>query len=301
MLTLGYLAELFEKNRAAAQARVREFAVGGRPLAFNSRPAIMGVINLSPDSWYRESVCLTAGSALRRGKVLQAQGADIIDVGAESTLAHAARLDAAAQLAKLLPVIGALHSAGLAVSVETYEPGVARPCLDAGADVLNLTGAEHSEDLFRSVANHGAALILCYVQGRNVREVADFDFGPDPVAMMRDYFARRIELALRHGVEKIFLDPGLGFYYRNLQDSAARVRHQMTVFLNTFRLRSLGFPLCHALPHAFEYFADEVRCAEPFFAVLAALGGTDLFRTHEVPRTRAVLETLGAFAARKPD
>ena len=193
MLTLGYLAELFEKNRAAAQARVREFAVGGRHLAFNSRPAIMGVINLSPDSWYRESVCLRAGSALRRGKVLQAQGADIINVGAESTLAHAARLDAAAQLAKLLPVIGDLHSAGLAVSVETYEPAVARPCLDAGADVLNLTGAEHSEDLFRSVADHGAALILCYVQGRNVREVADFDFGPDPVAMMRDYFARRIE------------------------------------------------------------------------------------------------------------
>jgi len=276
---------------------VKEFAIGGRHLAFNSRSAIMGVINLSPDSWYRESVCLTARSALRRGKVLQAQGADIIDVGAESTLAHAARLDAAAQQTKLLPVIQALHSAGVAVSVETYQPAVTRACLDAGADVLNLTGTEHSEDLFRSVADHDAALILCYVQGRNVREVGDFAPGADPVAMMHDYFARRIELARRHGVEKILLDPGLGFYYPNLQDSAARVRHQMTVFLNTFRLRALGFPLCHALPHAFEYFGDEVRCAEPFFAVLAALGRTDLFRTHEVPRTRAVLETLGAFAA----
>lgn len=151
------------------------------------------------------------------------------------------------------------------------------------------------------VADHDAALILCYVQGKNVREVADFDGGPDPVAMMREHFARRIELALRHGVEKLFLDPGLGFYYRNLQDSAARVRHQMSVFLNTFRLRALGFPLCHALPHAFEYFGDEVRCAEPFFAVLAALGKTDLFRTHEVPRTRAVLETLGAFGGQKPE
>ena len=66
----------------------------------------------------------------------------------------------------------------------------------------------------------------------------------------------------------------------------------MTTFLNTFRLRALGFPVCHALPHAFEYFGDEVRCAEPFFAVLAALGKTDLFRTHEVPRVRAVLDTL---------
>lgn len=69
----------------------------------------------------------------------------------------------------------------------------------------------------------------------------------------------------------------------------------MTTFLQTFRLRELGFPVCHALPHAFEYFGEDVRCAEPFFAVLAALGKTDLFRTHEVPRVRAVLKTLGIF------
>jgi dihydropteroate synthase len=113
--------------------------------------------------------------------------------------------------------------------------------------------------------------------------------------MMLDYFTRQIELALKCGAEKLLLDPGLGFYYRNLQDSAVRVRHQMSVFLNTFRLRTLGYPICHALPHAFEYFKEEVRCAEPFFAVLAALGKTDLFRTHEVPQTRAVLQTLGAW------
>jgi len=133
------------------------------------------------------------------------------------------------------------------------------------------------------------------VQGTNVREVGDFDLSADPVALMQDYFARQIETALHNGVEKILIDPGLGFYYRNLQDSTVRVRHQMTVFLNTFRLRTLGFPICHALPHAFEYFGEEVRCAEPFFAVLAALGKTDLFRTHEVPRIRAVLETLRVF------
>ncbi len=144
-------------------------------------------------------------------------------------------------------------------------------------------------------ADHDAAVIICYVQGQNVRQVADFDFSADPVSLMTDYFARQIELATHAGLQKVFLDPGLGFYYRNLQDSALRVRHQMQVFLNTFRLRPLGFPICHALPHAFEYFGEEVRCAEPFFGVLAALGKTDLFRTHEVPRIKAVLETLGAF------
>jgi dihydropteroate synthase len=295
VLTLEQLAELLEKNRAAASARVKEFSIGGREFNFNSRPAIMGVINLSPDSWYRESVCLTAEAAVQRGQVLTAQGADIVDVGAESTLAHAARLDDAAQNSKLLPVIKELRTANILVSVETYSPAVTHACLKAGANILNLTGTAGTEELYRQVTAHDAAVIICYVQGKNVREVGDFDFSADPIKMMREYFAQQIEIAQHNGVEKIFLDPGLGFYYRNLQDSAVRVRHQMTVFLNTFRLRALGFPICHALPHAFEFFRDEVRCAEPFFAVLAALGKTDLFRTHEVPRIKAVLETLKVF------
>jgi dihydropteroate synthase len=295
MLGLEQLAELLDKNRAAAETHVKEFAIGGKLFAFNSRPAIMGVINLSADSWYRESVCLTTESAVRRGRVMGAHGAEIIDVGAESTLAHAARVDEAVQNSKLLPVIRTLRESGLLVSVETYQSAVTRACLEAGANILNLTGADRTDELFRMVAAHDAAVIICYVQGRNVRDVGDFDLSADPVALMQDYFARQIELARRNGVKKILLDPGLGFYYRNLQDSSVRVRHQMTVFLNTFRLRALGYPVCHALPHAFEYFGEEVRCAEPFFAVLAALGKTDLFRTHEVPRIRAVLETLHVY------
>ncbi len=292
MLKIEYLAELAAKNHAAAQAQVKEFSIVGKPFAFNSRPALMGVINLSPDSWYRESVCLTAEAAVRRARLLHAQGADLVDIGAESTLAHAPRVDDGMQNSKLLPIVKALRAAGILVSVETYQLGVTRACLEAGANVLNLTGTGRVEEVYRLVAAHDAAVIICYVQGNNAREVGDFDLASDPVNRMYEYFARQLDLASRNGVEKMFIDPGLGFYYRNLQDSAVRVRHQMSVFLNSFRLRTLGFPVCHALPHAFEYFQEEVRCAEPFFAVLAALGKTDLFRTHEVPRTKAVLETL---------
>ncbi|HEY4952004.1 MAG TPA: dihydropteroate synthase [Verrucomicrobiae bacterium] len=295
MLKLEQLAGLLEKNRAAAAARVKEFSLGGKKFNFNSQPAVMGVINLSPDSWYRESVCLTTEGAVQRGKILAAQGADIIDLGAESTLAHAARVGAAAQNSKLIPVIKKLRTVKILVSVETYSPAIARASLAAGANILNLTGTGAATEIFKMVAAHDAAVIICYVQGKNVREVGDFDLGADPIPRMRDFFSRQIEIAQRNGVEKILLDPGLGFYYRNLQDSAVRVRHQMNIFLNTFRLRELGFPICHALPHAFEYFGDEVRSAEPFFAVLAALGKTDLFRTHEVPRIKAVLETLKVF------
>ncbi len=254
-----------------------------------------GVINLSADSWYRESVCLDVDSAIQRGRVLHAQGADIIDIGAESTLAHASRVTDTEQAGKLLPVVRALRSEGILVSVETYSPRVAHDCLESGANVLNLTGNEELGEIFRMVADHDAGVILCYVQGANVREVCGFEFGEDTVGLMRDHFERVSEMAAGFGVKKIVLDPGLGFYYRNLQDSSVRVRHQMRVFLNTFRLRSLGYPVCHALPHAFEYFREEVRCAEPFFAMLALLGKTDLLRTHEVPRVRAVIEALRAF------
>jgi dihydropteroate synthase len=291
MLDLEYLGALAEKNRDAAKARVQEFAIGGKHFSFNTQPHIMGVINLSADSWYRESVCLNAEQAIQRGKLLVIQGAHIIDIGAESTLAHAARAADELQQSKLLPAIDGLREQ--IISVETYSPEVGERCLAAGAKILNLTGSD--EGLYSVAAKHDAAVIICYVQGPNVRDVGDFLIKGDIVATMYDYFARQIDIATRAGVKKILIDPGLGFYYRNLQDSAVRVRHQMTVFLNTFRLRTLGFPVCHALPHAFEYFGDEVRSAEPFFAVLAALGKTDLFRTHEVPKTKAVLDVLRLF------
>lgn len=295
MLSLEYLAGLVRDYPAALNAAVREFSVRGHVVSSRERASIMGVINLSSDSWYRESVCLTAASAIRRGFVLQEQGADVIDIGAESTLAHAERAGEVLQNSKLLPVLEGLKELRVPISVETYNLGVAETCLKAGAGIINLTGSTGTEDFFKLARDHDAAVIICYVQGSNVREVADFDFGGDSVILMKSYFQRQVELAVNCGLEKIFIDPGLGFYYRNLQDSSVRVRHQMKVFLNTFRLRELGFPICHALPHAFEYFGEEVRSAEPFFGVLAALGQTSLFRTHEVPKVRSVLETMQLF------
>ncbi len=262
---------------------------------FNHAPQLMGVVNLSPDSWYRESVCLSLEHAVQRGQTLAAQGAAIVDVGAESSILNASRADADLQQSRLVPVVGPLSDAGVIVSVETYHPSVAQAGLEAGASVLNITGPGNAKELFRMAADHGAAVIICHVQGENVREVGDLRLGDDPIPDMMRFFEREIKAAESAGVERIFVDPGLGFYYRNLTDSSERVAFQMQTFLNTFRLRRLGWPVCHALPHAAEFFREEVRCAEPFFATLAALGKTSLFRTHEVARTRAVLETMGAW------
>lgn len=292
VLKLEYLLELARDHEAELAAPVQVISLSGSKVEFGAEPKLMGVVNLSPDSWYRESVCLNTADAIARGKLLAAQGASIVDVGGESTLLGSERVDAVGQSARLLPVISDLSRAGVAVSAETYCAEVARESLQAGASLINLTGGGEAEAIYESVAAHEAAVIICFVQGRNVREVDDLELGEDPVPMLLDYFGREIERAQAAGVSRIIIDPGLGFYYRNLEDSADRVRHQMKVFLNTFRLRQLGWPVCHALPHAFEYFGEEVRTAESFFAVLAALGKTSLFRTHEVPKVRAVLETL---------
>lgn len=295
MLRLEYLADLVLHHAPDLDSQVHEFDIGGRRFAFNTRSAIMGVVNLSPDSWYRESVVLSTEAAIQRARVLVAQGADLIDLGAESSVLTAARVDAEGQQGRLLPVIRELSAQGVLISAETYDPAVARVCLEAGARVLNLTGVDPTGECLRVAAAHEAAVILCYVQGEHVRAVADFDLRADPVPLMTEYFSRQVERALKCGVKRLLIDPGLGFYYRNLQDNAVRVRHQMKVFLNTFRLRTMGWPTCHALPHAFEFFGEEVRTAEAFFGVLACLGRTDLLRTHEVPKVRAMLETMKVF------
>ena len=295
MLCLEDLVKITERHAEDLATQVASFDIGGKPFDFNSSPHLMGVVNLSKDSWYRESVCLSTISAVERGLTLREQGAALVDLGAESSLLNAARADESLQKSKLLPAVSELSSQGILVSVETYLPAVACACLESGAKVLNITGPEHASKLYKLAAEYDAAIIICHVQGANVRQVADLKLDEDPIPEMSEFFARETDAAAKAGVSRIFVDPGLGFYYSNLQDSGQRVRRQMQTFLHTFRLRRLGWPICHALPHAFEYFKEEVRCAEPFFAVLAALGKTSLFRTHEVPKTRAVLETMGVW------
>jgi len=292
MLDLATLAALHEKYRDQAALPVADFALGRHRFDFATQRYLMGVVNLSPDSWYRESVVLSADAAIRRAHVLHEQGASIIDLGAESSLDHAARVDGATQKERLIPIVRELAKAGLCVSVETYEPDVATAALGAGAQILNLTGTTQTDKIFRQVADHNAGVILCFVQGANVREVNDLDLERDPIDVLHDYFARQVEAATSAGVSRIWIDPGLGFYYRNLQDSDTRVRHQLRVFLNSFRLRSLGWPICHALPHAFACFEEEVRTAEAFFAVPALLGQASLLRTHEVAKVRGVLKAM---------
>ncbi|MBM3223248.1 MAG: dihydropteroate synthase [Candidatus Tectomicrobia bacterium] len=294
MLDLQVLSTLLERYRAALGQPVRTFTLGGRLFDFNRYRYLVGVINLSTDSWYRESVCATTAEAIARAEMLCTDGAEIIDLGAESTLPHARQADVQQQLERLLPVVEALKARQMLVSVESYYPEVLETCARAGADIFNLTGTLYSEEIFQLAAAYDVAVILCYVQGPTVREVGDFRFHEDMIAAIGEYFRDLTARAMRCGVSKCFLDPGLGFYYKNLQDSRLRVNYQLKTFLHCFRLHELGYPTFNILPHAPEVFLeDERRAAEPFFSVLALLGGTHVIRSHEirtVHRIRQVME-----------
>jgi dihydropteroate synthase len=292
MITLAELARLANAHPEALSAPVAPIHIGDREWV--DQPVIMATVNLSRDSTYRESIATGTESAIRKARVAAAAGADLVDIGAESTTARAARVTTDDQLTRLLPVIEQCADDGIAVSVETYDPEIARAGLAAGAQVLNMTGASHQEDMYDIAAEFGATVILCYVKGANVREITDVRLDSDPIPGLIEHFAERIEVARGHGVDRIVIDPGMGFYYGNLVDPLTRVRHQTEVILNTFRLRVLGLPICHALPHAFDLFEEHFRSAEGFFAVLAMLGGANLMRTHEVPLVQAVSHAMNS-------
>lgn len=293
MISLESLSNLYLQHSQALNAPVGPVIIDGKQI---ERTALMATVNLSKDSTYRESIAVSTEAAIRKSRVYFAQGADLIDIGAESSTAKASRVSAHDQITQLVPVIEQLTADSIPVSAETYESEVVKACLSAGAKVLNFTGTAHEEEILDLASEFNATVILCYVGGANVREITNLELDQDPIPSLQDYFAKRIDTALKHGVKNIVIDPGMGFYYGNLVDPITRVRHQTNVILNSFRLRELGYPICQALPHAFNLFEDEFRTAESFFAVIAALGGVNLLRTHEIARVQAVLRAIGSLA-----
>ena len=289
MINLENLSRLYAAHSDSFTSEIAPLMIGEKVF---DRPALMATVNLSPDSTYRESIAVSTEAAVRKSRVYWAQGADVVDLGAESSTAKASRVGVKEQISKLVPVIEELSADAIAVSVETYEPEVVRACLSAGAKVVNYTGTTHQAAVFDLASEFSATVILCYVAGADVREITDVDLDKDPIPGLLDYFSQRLDSANKHGVTKIVIDPGMGFYYGNLVDPITRVKHQTRVILNSFRLKSLGYPICQALPHAFNLFEDEFRTAESFFAVIASLGGVNLLRTHEIARVNSVLKTL---------
>lgn len=284
--------QLAQEHRSDLDAPVASFRIAGRTFDTDHDPIVMGVVNLSRDSTYRESVAPTFDDAVRRALIMRAQGAHVIDVGAESSRADAARAGIDRQIEQLVPVIIALVEHGVPVSVESYELDVVRAALQAGACVVNLTGTKDEEAIYREIAEHQASLVMCFTPGETVRDDLEVRIHADPIPPLLEHFAPRIERAQSMGVDSVSVDPGLGFFYGSSIGPIRKAQHQAQVLLHSFRLRPLGVPVCQIMPHAFDVFQEEFRTAEGVFAVLGKLGGVGIMRVHEVPRVIATLRMM---------
>ena len=291
MLTPDVLLPLWEAHRDALAAPVRtlEFSRWGR--TFTDRAYQMGVVNLSRDSSYRESIVHTVDAALYRSRRMTIEGAAMVDVGAESTGETADVLDIEAQLASLLPVVRALVDDEIMVSAETYHTEVAVAALEAGAAVINLTGRVDDVELYEAIARHDAGLILCYTPGENSRSTDDVPSAESMIDEQLAFFRERLGMITEAGVDKIWIDPGFGFAL-NLPDGPERVRYQTDNTLQSFRFRELGWPVCVTGASSVYLFHDEARVAETGMAALALLAKANLLRSHEVARVQPMIDLL---------
>ncbi|MFU8852752.1 dihydropteroate synthase [Micromonospora sp. SL1-18] len=200
-------------------------------------PVVMGVLNVTPDSFSDGGRYADLDAAVGHGVRLRAAGADLVDVGGESTRPGADRVDAETEIARVLPVIRALSAAGIPISIDTSRARVAEAALAAGAEVVNdVSGGLADQDMARVVRDAGCPWVLMHWRGHS-REMRDLATYTDVVADVRAELSQRVDEALAAGVaaEKIIIDPGLGF--------AKTAAHNWVLSARLSELVDLGFPL----------------------------------------------------------
>lgn len=189
----------------------------GRVLALGTRTLVMGVLNVTPDSFSDGGRFVGAGRAVERALAMEQEGADLIDVGGETTRPGAEPVPAEEECRRVLPVVRRLAQVlRVPMSIDTYKAAVARAALDAGAAIVNdISGLQYDPALAGVAAGHGAALVLMHMRGRSRDMYRLADYG-DVVADVGGELAGAVARALDAGVrrEAIVLDPGLGFAKR---------------------------------------------------------------------------------------
>lgn len=264
---------------------MRPITLGGRTFAAAGRPHIVGVVNLSPESPNKDSIAADAAAAVERARRLTAEGAAVIDVGAQSSHFAAPLLPVEMEIARLDPAIRALKAAGMIVSVDTWRAPVAAAALEAGADLINDSDGFQNPAMIELLGGAGVPVILPFISGGSPHDPAPFTFH-DPLASMLPFFERALERAAAAGVREIILDPGTGYVYPRVTPEE-KIAYQRLVYARLDRFRALGHPLLVALPRKqdpaltrelvqmiIDNGADFVRAHEPALAAAARAGTT---------------------------
>ncbi|UCB47548.1 MAG: dihydropteroate synthase [Spirochaetota bacterium] len=243
----------------------------------------MGVINVSPDSFYPESRITSTDGAVKRALEFEKLGADIVDIGGESTRPGSEPLDADDEINRVIPVIEGINKrSGVTISIDTYKPEVAKEAIACGATMVNdISGLSFNNGLEFVVAQSQVHIVLMHIRGKpsDMQSYAVYD---DVVREVSNELDTSIRKALDAGIEKekIILDPGIGF--------AKEAHHSITLIKNLPLLKSKGYPILIGLSRksfigAYTGLESEQRLIPTVAAnAISIFLGADIIRVHDV-------------------
>lgn len=274
-----------------------------RHLFDRSRPAVMGIVNTTPDSFSDAGLAFAVdgdpGPAITHGRALVAAGAAIVDIGGESTRPGAAAVDAATERSRVVPVVEALAAEGVVVSIDTTKAEVAAAALDAGAMIVNdVSAGRFDPDLLPLVVERDVPYVLMHMQGtpRTMQAAPVYD---DVVADVMGFLAERLGALVEAGLalDRVVVDPGIGF--------GKTVQHNLALLRAVDRFASLAPVLVGVSRKSFLGTitgVDEPRDLDPASAAVAALAvarGASVVRAHEVAATRQAVAVGCAMGAER--
>jgi dihydropteroate synthase len=274
--------------------------LSGDPLLRQDHPVVMGVLNVTPDSFSDGGRYANVGAAVAHGIALHRAGADLVDIGGESTRPGAERVDGPTETARVLPVIKELTAAGVPLSVDTTRAEVAAAALAAGAVVVNdVSGGLADPGMAAVVADAGCPWILMHWRGHS-RRMLDLAHYDDVVAEVRAELLQRVDAAVAAGVDpgRLILDPGIGF--------AKQAEHNWALSAHLDELIALGHPVLFAAsrktylgrllagPDGEPRPVDGREAATIATSVLAVAAGAWGVRVHDV---RATVDALAVWRA----
>lgn len=260
-----------------------------------ARPRLMGIVNVTPDSFADGGRHGDAERAIRHGLTLLREGADILDIGGESTRPGAVPVPLSEEMRRVLPVIEGLRGAGVPLSCDTYKPEMMAAALDAGATVVNDVWALRwgGMDL---LAGRGASVILGHMKGEpaTMNDAPEYD---DVVAEVKAFLAERVAACVEAGIPKehIAIDPGFGF--------GKKRRHNMALLHEIEALADIGCAICVGASRKFtpKDGTDEMKVAGSLVAAMvAARNGAHILRVHDVAPHKAALGLLPEQAEAEP-
>ncbi len=268
----------------------RPLDIRGRRFLLGPRTWLMGVVNVTPDSFSDGGLYLDPGRAVDRGLELAAEGADILDIGGESTRPGSRPTPEAEEIRRVVPVVSALRErTGTLISVDTTKAAVAAAALEAGADIINDTSAFRFDPAMAGLAaRSGAGVVLMHMQGTplTMQEAPRYD---DLIGEIRAFLAERIRVAVAAGVhaERVIVDPGIGFG-KTFEDNLELLRRQ-EAFQCLGRPLLLGFSRKAFLGRILDRPPADRLEGTVAAAVLAVERGAHILRVHDVgPVARAV-------------